>query len=110
MGVLTLPASPHARVIAFLKEFQEAPNDADIDIHIGQMESGEAAVVVIVGGKGHGFTTEEARTIAEIAEDAMRACPDDPRSNELPNLIMALRMGADKSDAALDRSLREQKS
>ena len=103
--VLTLPSNPYERAIAFLEEFEAAPNDADIDIHTGIMESGEPAVVVIIdGGKGHGFTTKEARSLAKIAEAAMNDAPNDPRANEFPNLIVMLRMGADKSEAGVARA------
>lgn len=105
MTILTLPTSPRHRLMAFLDDFQALPNDADIDMHTGQMEDGTAALVVILGdGKGHGLTTKEARSIADIFEGSMRECPDDPRAIELPNIIMMLRMGADKSDAAAQRA------
>lgn len=105
MRQMITSVSPIDRIVAFFKEFEAAPNDVDIDIHIGEAEDGEAAIIVILGGSGHAFTTKEARAMARIAEDAIRAYPNDPRSNELPNLIMALRMGADKSDAARERAL-----
>lgn len=98
---LTVSASPRARVMTFLKEFEAAPNDADLELRIGQMETGAPAVVISINESKHGFTAKEARTVAEIAEDTMKAFPNDPRNGELPNLILMLRHGAAQAEAAL---------
>ena len=96
-----LPASPLARVQAFMAAFQAANNDADLELRVGETGDGEAAIAISLNGKTHGFTAGEARRLARIAENAMRACPRDPAAATLPNLILALRAGADKAEAAL---------
>lgn len=100
---LTLKANAAERVKDFLNAYRAADDDADIDVRIGTVEDGSPAVVISINGAFHGFTSDEARRIALIAEEGMRACPDDPESASLPNLIMALRMGADEADAASTR-------
>lgn len=101
MKTIEQPADVRTRFLAFMKAFEAAPNDADIDIHVGQMAGGEPALVIVLAGDGHAFTTKEARVIAEIAEESMNACASDPRSVEFQNLILALRMGADKAERGL---------
>ena len=96
---LTIKASPHARVMDFLDEFRAMPNNSDIEIRLGLMENGEPAVVVTLNDKYHGFTAKEARMLARIAEEAMNQIPSDPESATLPNLILALRYGADQAEA-----------
>lgn len=95
---LQTPASPRARVAAFLDAFREAPDDADIDIRIGQSAAGDPAVMVTISGGNHAFTAAEARWLARVMEEAMRAWPDDPEAATLPNIIMGLRLGADQAD------------
>lgn len=98
MPQMILPSSPIERVKAFLAAYRRADNDDDLEVRIGAMESGEPAVMLRINGTNHGFTSSEARRLAKIAEDGMNACPDDPESAGLPNLILALRMGADKAE------------
>jgi hypothetical protein len=99
MKYLTLPASRRARVMNFLRDFQAASNDADIEVRLGRLESGEASIAVSINDRFYGFTTKEARTLAQIMEDAMHANPNEPEAKTLPNIIMALRLGADKADS-----------
>lgn len=97
---MTVPASPRMRVMTFLAEFRAADNDADIEIRIGHFEGGEPSVLISFNGKDHSFTVTEARKLADIMEEAMRAHPNDPDAATLPNIIMMLRMGSDKAAAA----------
>lgn len=98
MRQIEISANPKARALAFLAEFSAADDDADIEVRIGHIESGAPAVVVSLNGKQHGFTSEEARRLAKIMEEAMNDHPNDPGSRTLPNIIMALRMGSDKAE------------
>jgi hypothetical protein len=98
MRQATIPASPRARVMNFLREFQAASNDTDIEVRTGHMEGGEPSVGVFMNDKVHGFTAKEARKLAKIMEDAMHANPNEPEAKTLPNIIMALRAGADKAE------------
>lgn len=47
------------------------------------------------------FTADEARTYAQMCEDGMNLHPADPDVEILPNLILLLRDGADRVDAAM---------
>jgi hypothetical protein len=100
MPEMTLPSSPLQRVQTFLAAYRAADNDADLDVRIGVMEDGAPAVMLSINGTNHGFTADEARRLAKIAEDGMNAWPNDPETAGLPNLILALRMGADKAEGA----------
>jgi hypothetical protein len=90
--------TPRQRVLAFLATYREASNDADIEVRIGTTDTSPAIMVSLCGCE-HYFLTEEARMIADIAEKAMAQYPNDPESASLPNMILALRAGADKADA-----------
>ncbi len=90
------PAAALPRLMRFLDAFHEAPNDADIEIRGGSSESGETALLVAISGGGeHVLMCNEARKVADIMEDVMRAHPNEPESATLPNIIMALRAGCD---------------
>jgi hypothetical protein len=106
MPQMIMPSSLLQRVQTFLAAYRAADNDDDLDVRIGRMESGEPAVMLSINGTNHGFTSNEARRLAQVAEDGMNACPSDPESAGLPNLILALRMGAEKADAAAPRPSR----
>lgn len=97
MRQMEMPASPRARVFAFMEAFRRAPNDADIEIRGGTTEDGEPAILVTISGGGdHAFTVREARKIADIMETTMRELPGHPASATLPNIIMGLREGCDR--------------
>ncbi len=93
---LTIDTDPRRRAIAFLSAFIDAPQGADIEFRTGVMESGEPAVVISIDGALSGFTAAEARIVADVAESTMRAFPRETGS--LADLILSLRMCADKSD------------
>ena len=95
---IDVPASQHTRVTTFLAEFQAASNDDEFALYPGDM-AGQPALVIIMNGKEHGFTTKEARIMADIAEEAMNAHPNDPEAATLENLILGLREGASRSEA-----------
>ena len=95
---MEVPASAKVRIMAFLSAFHGAPNNADIEVRAGKSEAGEAAILVSISGGGdHALMIHEARKVADIMEDAMKAHPDDPESRTLPNIIMALRAGCDQA-------------
>ena len=94
----TVPASAKTRVMAFLSAFREADNDSDIEVRIGKSGAGEAALLVSLPGSEHALMVAEARKVADIMEDAMNEHPYDPESRTLPNIIMALRQGAERAE------------
>jgi hypothetical protein len=94
---LLLPKSPRIRVKRFLRDFWAASNDTDIEITIGSVE-GAPAVLVSFCGRDHGFSSSEARRIAQAMEDGMRKMPTHPDAATLPNIIMGLRAGADRAE------------
>lgn len=93
------PASPRERVMGFLRDFEAAPNDADIEIRVGRDAGGAPAVLVSIAGRHHSFLATEARKLADIMERSMCECASDPRSAELPNTIMAIRAGCAKAES-----------
>lgn len=97
---ITTKSNVAERVKDFLKAYRAADDDTDIDVRIGATEDGSPAVVISINGAYHAFTSDEARRLALIAEEGMRSFPNDPESSGLPNLILCLRMGADKAEAA----------
>lgn len=95
---LEAPADPRIRAEVFLDAYFSAPDDADIEIRLGRTAKGEPSVGVSIGGNMHAFTASEARIVADSAESALRAHPKEREAAALPNLILALRMGADKAE------------
>jgi hypothetical protein len=93
---MTAPASVAVRAQQFLEAFRDAPNDSDIEIRGGATERDEPALVINVNGSQHMLLTKEARVVANIMEEAMRAYPNDPEAGTLPNIIMGLRAAADQ--------------
>jgi hypothetical protein len=94
---LLLPKSPRIRAEQFLRDFWAASNDTNIEITIGSVE-GEPAVLVSFCGRDHGFSSGEARQIAQAMENGMRKMPTHPDAATLPNIIMGLRAGADRAE------------
>lgn len=97
MATLEAPADPRKRVMDFLDAFIAAPPDADLEIMGGMDEHGDPAMAIRMLGKLHGFTTDEARKVADVAESTMRKFPDGAKI--WANLILALRGAADRIDA-----------
>jgi hypothetical protein len=98
--VCPFPASAAVRLQTFLSAYAAAPADADVEIRIGETEHGNPAIAIDLSGARHGFTAREARIVADAAEAAMRAHPTHPDTAGLANLILCLREGADRADAA----------
>lgn len=102
MKQLTTIADPRKRMRKFLRKYQNAPADADIEIRVGHSaDTAEPAVIVSIGPDLHGFTSGEARLIAAAAEDTLNKFPGHAETEGLPNLILALRYGADSAEKAL---------
>jgi hypothetical protein len=86
----------------FLDTYRRMSNDDYIEVRQGHVD-GRAdvpMVVVHLGAKVFGFSPYEARIIADAAESAMNAFPNEPDSAGLPNLILAMRAGADAVERA----------
>lgn len=98
MRVVETLASPRARVLGFLDAFQAAPNDADIEISIGMDEAQKPALLISIGRSSHCLLVTEARKVADIMEEAMRANPNEPEAKTLPNIIMGIRAACQKAD------------
>jgi hypothetical protein len=99
MKTIVAEASTKKRTFAFIDAFRKAPNDADLEISLGMDENYIPALLITVNGAPHILYIREARAVAEIFERTMREHPDSPEVKSFPNLIMALRMACDKSDA-----------
>lgn len=93
-------SSPRRRVMEFLAAFRQAPDDADIEVRVGMVENGPPAVLIAINGEQYPLLATEARKVAQGMDEAMRQHPDDPEAKTLPNIILMLRHGADKADAA----------
>lgn len=98
MKTLSIPHSTRRRALEFIDEFYAAPRGTQIDLSVGVTESGEPAIVVNIAGRPHGFTSAEARELANTGEDAMQKFPDEPSNKALAHLIKMLRFGADKAE------------
>jgi hypothetical protein len=96
-GDLLLPRSPGIRVKRFLRDFWAASDDTEIEITTGSVD-GEPAVLVSFNGRDHGFSSGEARWLAQIMEFGMNKMPTHPDVAALPNIIMGLRAGADRAE------------
>jgi hypothetical protein len=95
---MEVAASPKTRVLAFIKAFRDAPNDADIEVRTGKTEDGIPAILVSIGKNDHAMLASEARIVAGIMEKTMWEFPNSHQSSELPNIIMGLRAGADAAE------------
>ncbi len=91
---ITIDANPRRRAVAFLAAWLDAPGGADIEFRGGVSETGDPAVVISINGAVSGFTAAEARVVADIAENTMRAFPRETAS--MADLILGLRMCADR--------------
>ena len=99
MNQIEVPSLPSVRVEAFLFDYFEAPDDADIEVRLADIQgSNEPALVIGVAGKFHGFTASEARILADIFEDSLRKFPDTDEAKALPNIIMCLRYAAEQAE------------
>src|SRR5690348_5939243 len=96
---MTVDADPRRRAVAFLATWLHAPPGADVVFRQGTTEFGEPAVVIGIDGRLSGFTTAEARLVADIIERMMREFPRETAS--MADLLVALRMCADRVDHLL---------
>ena len=93
------PADPRVRARAVLDAYIGAPADAEIEIRGGRDESDVPWMVIRICGVDHGFTCDEARIVAGVAEDVMRGFPHD-NPHVWANLILAIRDAADRIEQA----------
>ncbi len=99
MNTFIAPSDPRERATTFLRAYISASDDADIAVRIGRSETtGEAAVFFSVDEAMHAFSSKEARILADVLESTLAAHPNEKESDGLPNLILALRFGADRSE------------
>lgn len=94
---MEIPRDPRQRALVFLDAFIDAPSDADIEIVGCVDEAGNPALGIRMCGNVHGFTTAEARKVADVAESTMRTFPAEAKT--WANLILVLRAAADRIDA-----------
>ena len=78
------------RSMAFVREWQDATAEADIEIRGGETLDGKRGLVVTLNGQHHAFTTDEARILVQVVQSALNKFPDEGRSEGLPNLIAGL--------------------
>lgn len=104
MQQLTTDADPRKRIKKFLRSYRNAPGGMDIAMKIGRVaETGESAVLIGIGKTMHAFTVEEARHLADVAEDALRKYPQAAESEGIPDLIIGLRYAADQAEKSRPR-------
>ena len=97
---IQIPTDPKIRGLAFLRALFDAAPSAEVLINLGAVDLGGGevpAIHVSIAGSSHGFSTDEARKIADVFERVIRQIPE--ASNEFANTIMGLRAAADKADA-----------
>lgn len=87
---VTTSGNSLTRALAFIKEWQDANADADIEIRGGKTTKGENGLCVTLNGKHHAFTARESRVLVEVVQSAIDAMPAESRSEGLPNLVKGL--------------------
>lgn len=97
---LDASAEIDVRAMAFLDAYIDAPSDAELGIMAGHTEDGRPAMVISLCGKLHGFTVEEARIVADIAQTCVDKFPDE--SGPWRNLVDGLRSAADRCEAIVN--------
>lgn len=88
------------RAMAFLDAYIEAPADAELEIMAGHTEDGRPAMVIRLCGKLHGFSVEEARLVANIAQTCVTKFPDN--AGPWRNLVAGLRDAADRCSSPIN--------
>lgn len=96
MMKLEVNADVQSRAMAFLDAYIAAPSDAELTIHHAIDGEGTPAMVIGLCGVKHGFTAQEARSVAAVAESTMRKFPDG--APIWANLILALRAAANSTE------------
>lgn len=81
---------------AFLRAFEAAPGDTDIEFRLGDDEHGNGVVVVAIGSLHFGFSAQESDTIARIIEDAIQKFGVSTPEGGLSDLALGLRHAAAK--------------
>lgn len=90
---ITVAASPRKRAVSFIRAYQHAAPGDDIAFRVGT-----GIVGIQIGRSHYGLTAQEARMVADIFEDSIKKFPNEPECASFPNLIMALRHAAEKSE------------
>jgi hypothetical protein len=86
------------RADVLLREYFETPGDADVDLSVGVTQDNQALVLVQFGdGRVHAFTADEARAVAQSLETTLPQAPH-ARADEAADLILVLRLGADRAE------------
>lgn len=92
-------------IYEFWKAYSQAPCDAHVEVHIGPIlgwEGDRVIVSLIVDERrpvSIAVSAEEARAFAEVMARAIELFPDQPSTVNLPDLILNLRLFADRLDA-----------
>ncbi len=98
---LYAPASPVERANNLMHAWLAAPSDTEVLVKSGHTDEGDPAILIIIDHDDenqHIFTASEARIVANLAEEALRRFPDDAQDQSIPELIVALRHGADEAE------------
>lgn len=88
------------RAMAFLDAYIAAPSDTEFSIMAGRTEDGRPAMVIDMGGDLHGFTVDEARIVADIAQTCVEKFPQS--AGPWRNLVAGLRGAADQCDITVN--------
>lgn len=100
MPELNASARIEDRAMAFLDAYIAAPADAALKIMSGRTEDGQPAMVIDLCGDLHGFTVEEARIVADIAQTCIDKFPQ--HAQPWRNLVNGLRGAADQCDRTVN--------
>lgn len=89
-------ASPAQRARALLDDWCHTTQDVDVDLSVGTTDTDQTIMVIqIDGGSPHAMTAYEARTLAMSMQDLLDSAPNQ---QEIADLILLLRLGADQVD------------
>lgn len=105
--VAAIPQDSNTRIITFLTEYLDAPEDGKMALRVGQAgtsrtnEDQQVPAVMIelsFTDTKHVFTAKECRFMADNLEDQMHRFSDNPLTKSYPNLIIGLRTAADRAE------------
>lgn len=93
------------RTFSFITTFRGLGPDDGITIHPGQLEADDgttqAALIIVMQGNLHAFSTAQARVIARGAEEAVKTHEPSDDCRHLLTLARALFQAADETDALM---------
>ncbi len=103
MKAFMTSADLSTRTIDFISGFQALGDEEEVTIHPGQLEgdggSIQPALIIIMRGRLHAFTTAQARVLARGAEETANVNEPSDDTRHLLTMAKALFHAADETDA-----------